>query len=175
MKRDKNSPPFIIDTALQLPCDIIDLKSASDEHFVFRFLKFDEKQTDYSVQKGGVTGQFGIEYHGRGMDCAFSCDITMGNVYDFFHALDDSYDGMDSGGPVTLCNYGADERTLLRFSFPKPGRIRLDGKFMNKDDQYQSGIVFGFDIDQSYIPDIINAAQTFFDEIHRIQGHYTFL
>lgn len=174
MKKNKDISPFIIDTNLQLPCNIIDLRSTSDEHFVFRFLKFNDGQTDYSVQKGGLTGQFGIEYHGRDLDCEFPCDIAMSNVYEFYHALDDEYDGMGNG-TVILQNYGAEERTLVRFNTYKPGHTRVEGRVLNRDTLYQSGIVFGFDIDQSYIPDIIFAAKTFFDEIHRIQGHYIFL
>ncbi len=159
---------FVIDTQLQLPYNIIDISSAYDEHFVFRFLRFDEGQTEYSVKNRGITGEFGIEYHGRGMDCDFSCDITMESVRDFFLAVESEYDGMGSG-TVMLQDYSADNRTMLIFTRDRHGHFRADGKILNKDARYESGLVFAFDFDSGCILDTIRAGGKFFHEMYRLR------
>lgn len=167
---DKDFSFFTPDTSLHLPYAVIDIKSASDEHFVFSFLGFDEGQTVYSVKNNGIAGKFGIEYHGHGISCSFPVDVTVGCVRDFGVCIENEYDGMGNG-TVDLRNYEAPERASLTFTFDKQGHIRADGKFMNKDTGYSSGIVFSFDIDSCYIPDIIKAGDGLFKELYRLQGH----
>ncbi len=163
----------VIDSRLELPYTLIDIENAS-EHFVFKFISFDKGQTDFSIKNGGLTGQFGIKYTGKGMSCEFMCDITMGNVRDFGVALDSAYDNL-SDPKVEMFNYGSPNRSCLSFLLSKTGNCRVKGKFRNKDNLYDSGIFFSFNIDESYyIPKTIHNIDVFFEEIYRLQGHNTF-
>ncbi len=158
-----------IDSELELPYPLIDVEN-SGEHFVFQFVSFDKGQTDYSIENGGITGQFGIKYTGKGMNCDFLCDITIGNVRDFVVMLEDAYDNLNEG-KAELSNYGSLDRSYLSFTFDKRGRCEISGRFDNKENMYNSGIRFSFSIDQSYISSILHNADHFFEEIYRLQGH----
>ncbi len=162
----------IIDSKLELPVTLIDIENFG-ERFVFRFVSFDKGQTDYSVKNGGITGQFGVKYVGKGMNCDFLCDITIGNVRDFAVSLEDAYDKLN-GGKVELSNYGSLDRSCLSFSFDKRGHCEISGRFDNKENMYNSGIRFSFSIDQTFIAGIIHNMDLFFEEIYRLQGHNRF-
>ena len=168
--KDLLSAPFVINTVLELPYTIIDINSASDEHFVFRFLGFDEGQTEYSVRQGGLTGKFGAEYTGSGMNCSFPCDITIGNVHDFLLSLENRYDCLITGD-VCLQDYGTQDRTQVSFSFERKDCCTVSGRILNSQCMYRSGIVFSLDIDYSCIPGIIAAGDAFFAELYRLQKH----
>lgn len=168
----KNYTETVIDSRLEMPYTLIDIESVS-ERFILQFISFDKGQTDYSIKNGGLTGQFGIKYAGKGMSCEFMCDITMGNVMDFGVALESAYDNL-SGPKVELFNYGSN-RSYLSFLLDKTGHCQVEGKFSNKNNLYDSGIFFSFKIDQSYyIADIIHNIDVFFEEIYRLQGHNTY-
>ncbi len=164
-----------IKTNLDLPYKLIDI-SENDEQFIFSFKSFDPKQTEYSIQSGGVTGAFEITYRCKGIESQFECDITVGNVFDFYHDLDYAYDiqcGKDTA--ATLKNYGDTlNRTNLSFTFDKKGHCVVVGNFRNKNTQYKSGITFELQIDQTYIPEILRSFELFFAELRRIQGHGVF-
>ena len=164
-----------IESTLELPYRLIDWQSGS-EHFIFQFQAFDENQTDISIQNGGITGAFGVMYQGTGISCAFTCDITIGNVYDFYISLDNAYDIMYGKNAVAvLKNYGETlHRTNLTFSFDSKGHCSVSGYFQNKENRYHSGITFAFELDQTYIPEILHRMDQFFQEIRRIQGHGQF-
>lgn len=163
---------IIINSKLELPYRLIDI-AESGEQFIFQFNEFDDRQTDYSVSTGGVTGKFGIVYTGKGLNCNFSCDITIGNVRDFAIALENAYDNMN-GRKAVLENYGSLNRTYLSVVFGKKGNCEMTGNFLNKDNFYRSGISFSFSLDQTYISDIIRRMDIFFKELYRIQGHNTY-
>ena len=151
---------------------MIDIEEA-DENFIFQFNEFDDKQTDYSIRTGGVTGKFGIVYSGKGMECSFDCDITVGNVYDFYISLENAYEYI-KGGRAMLSNYGSLNRTNLSVAFDGKGHCEVTGKFLNKDNFYKSGISFSFSLDQTHISDILLKMDTFFKELYRIQGHHRY-
>lgn len=152
-----------IETKLEFPYVLIDI-SEWDEHFIFQFNEFDGKQTDY------LTGIFSIVYSGKGMECSFECDITIGNVYDFYIALENAYEYI-KGGKAVLSNYGSLNRSNLSVAFDGKGHCEVTGKFLNKDNFYKSGINFSFSLAQTHINDILIKMETFFKELRRIQGH----
>jgi len=168
-----NFNEVIINSNLELPYPLINVEN-SGEHFVFQFVSFDKGQTDHYIENGGITGQFGIKYVGKGMNCDFLCDITMGNVRDFAVLLEDAYDNLNDG-EAELSNYGSLDRSYLSFSFDKRGHCEISGRFDNKENMYNSGIRFSFSIDQSFISNILHNTDCFFEEIYRLQGHNRFL
>lgn len=159
---------------IELPYKLIDINTGG-EHFVLQFNSLDDNQTEQSIKTGGLTGKFGIIYQAGGIDCNFECDITVGNVYEFYVSLDDAWDILFGKNAVAvLKNYGTLDRTNLTVSFDKRGHCLVDGFFKNKNNQYKSGISFSFEIDQTYITDILNSMKTFFTELIRVQGHKVF-
>jgi len=162
----------IINSKLELPYRLIDI-AESDEHFIFQFNEFDDRQTDYSISMGGVTGKFGIVYIGKVLNCNFNCDITVGNVHDFAVSLENAYEKLN-GSTAILDNYGSLNRTHLSVTFDNKGHCRITGNFLNKDNFYKSGISFSFSLDQTYISDMIRKMDVFFEELYRIQGHNTY-
>lgn len=164
---------IIINSKLELPYRLIDIDE-SGEHFIFQFNEFDDKQTDYSIRTGGVTGKFGIIYSGKGMECSFDCDITIGNVRDFYISLENAYENLN-GSRAVLENYGSLNRTNLYVAFDNKGHCEITGNFLNEDNFYKSGISFSFfSLDQTHIADIIGKMDIFFEELYRIQGHNTY-
>lgn len=164
-----------IKSNLELPYMLIDIKEGN-EQFTLYFKSFDEHQSVYSINAGGVTGVFEVAYSCLGMDCRFECDITMGNLYSFYLQLENVYECLPGIVPfATLENYGSLEHTNLTFKFDKLGHVKVNGRFMNKEAHYNSGIVFDVSIDAFYnITYIINSLKYFFEEIKRIQGHSNF-
>lgn len=152
-----------IETKLELPYVLIDI-SEWDEHFIFQFNEFDGNQTDY------LTGTFGIVYSGKGMECSFECDITIGNVYDFYISLENAYEYI-KGGKAVLSNYGSLNRSNLSVAFDGKGHCEVTGKFLNADNFYKSGISFLFSLAQTHINDILIKMETFFKKLRRIQGN----
>lgn len=159
-----------IESRIELPYDLIDLKTGN-EHFVLQFSGFDENQTDYSINMGGVTGKFNVIYQCRGMDCNFRCEITVGNVYEFYISLDSACNAMS--GKASL-NYYSPDRSSLTFTLDKKGHCLVEGSFKNKDNFCKSGVTFSFETDQTYITGILKSMEIFFRELKRIQGHDTF-
>ena len=164
-----------IESNFELPYKLIDINERN-EHFVFEFKCFDNKQTDYSVQAGGVTGRFEVIYTCRGIESQFECDITIGNVYEFYNELKGAYKDIN-GKDLSVClkNYGEVlKRSRLVIDFDKLGHCILSGNFKNKDNYYKCGIDFEIEIDQTYILNFLGALEAFFNELKRIQGHCNF-
>lgn len=172
---DKDFKDVEIKSNLELPYRLIYIKEGSTE-FGLYFKSFDEHQSEYSINAGGVTGTFEVAYSCLGMDCRFECDITMGNLYSFYLQLENVYECLPRVVPIaTLENYGSLERTNLTFKLDKKGHVQVNGRFMNKDANYSSGIQFDVSMDAFYnITYIINALKRFFEELKRIQGHSNF-
>lgn len=164
-----------IRSAIELPYPLIEI-STIDEHFVFQFDRFDDDQTDFSIKAGGVTGSYSVIYQCRGIESHFECDITTGNVYDFYVSLRDAYNAVSAQDAVAvLKDYGnTASRTGLTVRFDRKGHCRFEGSFRNKYTQFKSGIELTFEADQSYIPDILRSLEVFFDELRTIQGHGSF-
>ena len=172
---DKDFKEVDIKSNLELPYTLICIKEGSTQ-FDLYFKAFDEHQNEYTINAGGVTGTFEIAYSCLGMDCRFECDITMGNLYSFYLQLENVYECLPGIVPIaTLENYGSLERSNLTFTFDKKGHVQVNGRFMNKDTQYSSGILFDVTMDAFYnITYIINTLKSFFEELKRIQGHSNF-
>lgn len=162
-----------IETTLGLPFSLIDLRYDT-ERFQFQFLRFHDGQTEDSIRMGGITGEFGIIYEGAGMHCAFHCDITVGNVYDFYQALNDAYQALD-GRSAILKNYGdLLNRTRLAVRFDRRGHCTLEGMIQNKENHYRSGVIVSLQADQTDLSASLRAMRVFFGELQRIQGHGDF-
>ena len=163
-----------IESAMELPYRLIDIRTGS-EHFVFQFHAFDDQQSDVSIKMGGVTGKFSVIYQSEGIDSRFGCDITVGNVYEFYQSLNQAYDRIsDNDASAVLKNYGDLHRTYLTVQFDRKGHCFVDGCFKNEATQYRSGILVAFEVDQTYIPKILDSMEAFFGELKRIQGHSKF-
>lgn len=166
-----------IESEIELPYKLIDINSLTGgEHFIFSFNEFDGNQTEYSIERGGVTGKFGIVYQSKGIDCNFKCDVTVGNVHDFYMSLDDAWDiksGRNASAFLKCYGYDSD-RTDFTINFDNKGRCFAGGHFKNAEDQYKSGVFFSFETDPIYITDILNSTENFFRELIRIQGHKNF-
>ena len=165
----------MIECNFKLPYNVIDIDTG-DEHFILKFDSFDDNQSDYSIKRGGLTGNFSIDYIGNGINCNFKCDITIGNVYAFYIALDTVYDILfGKNATAVLENYGENlKHTSLIFDFDKRGRCNVKGFFKNASNYYKNGINFSFGLDQIYITDILISMEIFFKELRRIQGHNNF-
>lgn len=162
------------DIPFALPFPLMDIQS-SGEHFQFLCTEIvPEYRTADAVQPSGFFCKFGIEYAGRGLNACFGCDITAGNVYAFYHALDDLYDGLSPSGTAQLVNYGTLERTSFCVRFDKKGGCVLQGYFLNADSSYQSGIQINMQLDQSYLSDSVCTMQHFFRTLAEVQGHFIF-
>ena len=172
---DKEFKTVEIKRNLELPYELIRINEGSGQ-FGLYFKSFDENQSEYSISAGGVTGKFEVEYNCLGMDCKFECDITMGNLYSFYLQLENVYECLPGIVPIaTLENYGSLDRSNLTFKFDKMGHVQVNGRFMNKDAHYSSGILFDVTMDAFYnITYIINTLKSFFEELKRIQGHSNF-
>jgi len=164
-----------IESNLELPYNLIDIRDG-EKQFIFSFKCFDDNQTEYSIQAGGVTGKFEVTYKCSGIDSKFECDITIGNLYYFYIELENVYECLPGIEPVAvLKNYGETlNRTNMTFTFDKLGHCKVDCCFKNASDRYNSGIFFELQIDMSYIYDILNSLEKFFDELKQIQGHSKF-
>lgn len=165
-----------IESTLELPYHLIDIDTGY-EHFIFQFQAFDAYQSDYSIKAGGVTGKFSIIYQTQGIDCCFGCDMTVGNVYEFYTALNHAYDRLvpSETSVAVLKNYGEElHRTNLTIRFDRKGHCLVDGHFQNGENQYKSGILFSLEVDQTYIAKSLHAMELFFQELRRIQGHSNF-
>ena len=166
-----------IESKMELPYNVIDIDTGN-EHFILQFDSFDDNQSDYSIKMGGVTGKFSIQYHSNDINCQFECDITIGNVYAFYIALDTAYDILfGRNATAVLENYGKrlkHKHTSLIFNFDKRGHCNVKGFFKNASNHYTNGINFSFELDQIYITDILTSMEIFFRELKRIQGHSNF-
>ena len=163
-----------ITSILEYPYSLIDI-DIENEHFTFQFIEFDDGQSGYSIKMGGVTGQFGITYESKKLNCHFQCDITVGNVHDFYLSLKNAYDTLGDNSVAILKNYGNIlKRTNLVIEFDNKGHCSVDGSFLNKENLYKSGVCFSFEIEQTYILDALNSMQIFFKELERIQCHNKF-
>jgi len=138
------------------------------------FAKTNEGQSEYSIKHGGVTGDFEIAYKCSGIESNFECDMTIGNLYYFFIALDNAYDIQNcNNNIVTLENYGSSKRSVLTLKFDN-GCYFVSGYFKNKNNKYNSSISFNFQIFLADIIEILISLDNFFSEIRRIQGSNNF-
>ena len=160
---------------LNLPYDLFSI-DLGETQFVLQFLKFHE-QDDYSIRMGGLSGDFGSSYRDKAFSCSFGCDITVGNVYDFYIALDTAWDilGCRVGSSAVLSDYGNFlKRSRLSVTFDKKGHCSIEGSFKSKESAYQSGIFFSFEADQTYISENLNSLDYFLHELAEMQGHRNF-
>ncbi len=163
-----------IDSNLELPYKLIDLHEEGEE-FSLSFKDFDSDQSNHSIEKFGVTGTFEVTYCSGGINSQFECDMTIGNLYDFYIQLENVYECLPGIEPIaTLENYGSLNRASMTFNFDKKGHVIINGKFMDSKNEYKSGIIFEKEIDTVYITEILTSLNIFFEELKRIQGHGKF-
>ncbi|MBR1530147.1 MAG: hypothetical protein IJ642_12745 [Oscillospiraceae bacterium] len=150
---------------MQLPYALITL---SDDHrkFIFQCLSI-----DYNT----MYVKFGIIYRSPEVNAKFSCDITIGNVYDFYVSLDMAYDLLDgTETKAVLETYGSLDRTEFSVEFDRKGHCTLKSRFLSRESHYQNGINFQMKLDQSYLIDSMKAMSRFFKELSEIQGNSVF-
>ena len=166
---------FSINSNLEIPYKLIDVQEGGEQFTLF-FKCFDSDQTKYSVEMGGLTGQFEVTYNCCGISSKFDCDMTIGNLYAFYMQLENAYECLPGIDPVAVLeNYGSDMRSCMTFTFDKKERVVISGHFMDKVTSYKSGIMFEMEIDTFYvISEILKSLECFFSELKRIQGHNTF-
>lgn len=164
-----------INSNLDFPYKLIDVQEGGEQFSLF-FKCFDTDQTEYSIEKGGLTGQFEVSYSCSGINSRFDCDMTIGNLYLFYIQLDNTYECLPGGEPVAVLeDYGSDMHTRMAFKFDAKGRVVISGRFMDNVTDYKSGILFEIQTDTFYvISEILNSLKCFFDELKRIQGHSIF-
>jgi len=163
-----------IDSKIEIPYKIIDI-SENTEQFILSFKSFDSNQTDYSINLGGVTGEFEIIYNCNGIKSQFEIDVTIGNMYTFYVQLEKAYECLCEANNVAILeNYGSLDRANMSFEFDKKGHIIVKSKFMNKNTLYKSGISFEMQIETWDVHNILICLHHFFEELKRIQGHSKF-
>ncbi len=159
---------------VEMPYPLMNICSGG-EHFQFLCTEIvPEFRTPDAEQPTDFYCKFGVVYEGRGISAQFGCDITAGNVYAFYWALDDAYDGLDTNRTAQLVNYGTLSRTVLTVSFGARGQCDLNGHFLNAESMYQSGIEIHMQLDQSYLLESLCAMKRFFDALSERQGHHNF-
>lgn len=145
-----------------------------DEYFSLAFVKFNEGQSEYSIKHSGAAGDFEITYKCNGIESKFECDMTIGNLYYFFIALDNAYDIQNCrNNVVALENYGSLKRSVLTIKFDNR-QYFVSGYFKNKNNLYNSSISFNFEILLTDIVEILISLDNFFSEIRKIQGNNNF-
>ena len=165
----------IIDSNLELPYKLIDIHE-DGEQFALSFKEFDSGQSDYSIERGGLTGKFEVTYNCCGINSQFECDMTIGNLFDFYIQLENSHECLSGTDSIAVLeDYGSDKRTNMTFNFLNNNRVVISGNFLNSNTLYKSGIQFEMEIDTFYvISETLNSLEYFFNELKRIQGHSTF-
>lgn len=161
-----------IESDISLPFDLINI-NYNNINFSFYFSEFDKYQTDSSIQMGGVTGKFGINYIDDGIHAYFKCDVTIGNVFCFYKKLVSCYEILN--GSAILSDY-SNENTFLKIEFDKTGHCKVNGSFVNKNhfNNIKSKIEFEFNLDQTYLFDNILNMKYFFRIIEEIQNNSIF-
>lgn len=140
--------------------------------FGFLFKEFDEGQSDYSIEHGGVTGVFSVAFNEEGLNAEFPCDVTVGNVYSFFVQLRECYKNIN--GSAILEDYSK-ERVHIEVIFYNNGYCGVDIDVANYSLDNSCGkIKVNFQCNQSYWGDIIDNFNMFFTELARLQGYYDF-
>lgn len=160
-----------IESTIELPFKLIEIDKGG-EQFVFAFKCFNDDQNDYSIEMGGVTGKFEITYCCPGINSGFQCDLTVGNVYQFYLDLDNAYNIQLGKDVKVIMHDYSEDRTILTFSFDKTGHCVVSGFFKNDENGCRNGICFDeIEIDQTEIPPMLSAMKKLFIELERIQGH----
>ncbi len=159
---------------LKLPYKLIDI-SDNGEQFTLSFGSFDSTQSERSVMRGGLLGGFEAAYSCEGMENAFECDITVGELYSFYIQLESVYECLPGGEPVAVLEGSGERPTKMMIAFDRQGHFTVSGKILNKATACKSGIVFEITLDTVFIYDILKAMESFFDELKRLQGHGIFI
>ena len=157
-----------------LPFPLIDIAAEGGQ---FRFLCteiYPEFRTPEQTELTGFDCGFAVEYAERGLSAQFGCDISVGNVYDFYQSLETAYQQLDPEKPAVLENYGSLDRTAIRIQFDRHGGCLLTGHFLNAESHYHSGIQISMPLDQSYIGEILRSLRYFFRTLTDAQGHANF-
>lgn len=162
------------ESKIELPYKVLDV-GRDDERLIISFKSFKRHQDSFSIQRGGLLGDFEVCYKCNGIDCRFECELTPGNLQCFYYELDNVYEGFPGTVPVAVLEntVGEAERTKVTFRLDQ-GRFYISGCIKNKNNDYKSGIIFDFDIDCIYISEILTDLDNFINALADIQGHRNF-
>ncbi len=159
---------------LEMPYPLIEMQSGG-EHVRFLCTEIiPEFRTPDAEQPADFHCKFGIVYEGGGLSACFRCDITAGNVYAFYQALEKAYAALDPAVTAELANYGTPDRTRLCVRFDKRGGCVLEGYVMSRESGYQSGVRFCLHTDQSTVTGSLHYMRHFFRTLAAAQGHPVF-
>lgn len=159
---------------LEMPYPLIEMQSGG-EHVRFLCTEIiPEFRTPDAEQPADFHCKFGIVYEGGGLSACFRCDITAGNVYAFYQALEKAYAALDPAVTAELANYGTPDRTWLCVRFDKRGGCVLEGYVMSRESGYQSGVRFCLHTDQSPVTGSLHHMRHFFRTLAAAQGHPVF-
>ena len=159
---------------LALPYPLLDIRSG-ERYVQLRCTEIvPEYRTPDAERPTDFHCKFGIVYEGGGLNACFGCDITAGNVYAFYQALEKAYAALDSAVTAELTNYGETDRTRLCVRFDKKGGCVLEGHFMSRESNYQSGVRFCLHTEQSALNGSLHHMRHFFRTLAAAQGHPVF-
>ena len=153
---------------LPLPYNLIEAASGG---FELDYIGLKEGQNEYSL-KYGVEGKFLLRIYGLGTEIISEvCDLTVGNVYEFFRELKIMM--KDIKGTAVLKEYG--ERTInISFTAEKRGIVSVRGVYCPKDTGIIDEIKFCFEVEPNVLDNSLKRFKTLFDSLAEIQGYYEF-
>lgn len=159
---------FDLKDTLTLPYTLIE---ASNKSFGLDYIGLTEGQNEYSLSYG-IEGKFLIRIYDLGTEIISEvCDLTVGNVYEFFRELKAMM--KDIKGTAVLKEYG--ERTInISFTAAKRGIIYVSGVYCPKHTDIIDEIKFGFEVEPSVLDNSLKRFKTLFDSLAEIQGYYEF-
>ena len=159
---------------LEMPYPLLDIRSG-ERYVQLRCTEIvPEYRTPDAERPTDFHCKFGIVYEGGGLNACFGCDITAGNVYAFYQALEKAYAALDPAVTAELTNYGETDRTRLCVSFDKKGGCVLEGYVMSRESGYQSGVRFCLHTEQSALNGSLHHMRHFFRTLAAAQGHSSF-
>lgn len=152
-------------TALPLPYTLLELKEGQSCFFL-RFLGLEEGQTEESIRLGGISGEFGILFQEPGIDAEFRCWLTIGEVYQFYQALQDCLKNLSGEAVLSHC---AKEYSFLKVHFNQKGYGLVEGTFRNHQKPSLTGALsFSLSCDQTYFS--LSRFERLFAELAQLQG-----
>ncbi|MBR3420071.1 MAG: hypothetical protein IKG82_15415 [Oscillospiraceae bacterium] len=159
---------------LALPYPLLDIRSG-ERYVQLRCTEIvPEYRTPDAERPTDFYCKFGIDYRDCGLSAGFICEMTTGNVYAFYQALEKAYAALDPAVTAELTNYGETDRTRLCVSFDKKGCCVLAGHFMSRESNYQSGVRFCLHTEQSALNGSLHHMRHFFRTLAAAQGHSVF-
>lgn len=99
-----------------LPYKLIDIDTGR-EHFVLSFKSFARHQDGFSIKHSGLNGDFEAAYRCSGIDSRFECDMTTGELFAFYHELDNVYNCLPGTESAATLKNNDDTLSHTRMTF----------------------------------------------------------